>query len=162
MDISTFTIHDLDSEIAVDHRCSTLLKQFHQSLLQEQIDPLEAGQLALGADYFVREFVVGECRENLFEINPVRVRQFAGHWYIIKTLEPNLKELTGILQGVAVFYAYLFQQGWLDEKNHQKIKTYTTNIDFYRQRIDTFWAISGEDGYDNWCQQCSLPQIQDV
>lgn len=158
MDKNSYTIDTLDSEITVDHRCAALLKQFHANLLKEGIEALDAGQIALGADYFLREFVIGTCRENLFELEPIRVRQFAGHWYIIKTLEPNLKELTQILQGVAIFYTYLQQQGAVDSATLEKIKTNSTDIDFYRRRIEGFWEISGDDGYPQWCQECPLPE----
>nr|WP_320115991.1 hypothetical protein [uncultured Desulfuromonas sp.] len=157
MDINSFNIDSLESEIAVDHHCAALLKQFHANLLNEGIEPLDAGQLAHGADYFLREFIIGTCRENLFDIAPVRIRQFAGHWYIIKTLEPNLKELTQILQGVAIFYTYLHQQNKIDISTLEKIKTYSTDIDFYRRRIESFWDIEGDGGYPQWCQDCPLP-----
>ncbi|MCD6526792.1 MAG: hypothetical protein J7K75_07385 [Desulfuromonas sp.] len=156
MNKNNFTITGLDSEIEVDHRCSALLKQFHQQLLQDDIPALDAGQLALGADYFLREFIIGDCRENLLTIDPERVRQFAGHWYIIKTLEPNIKELADILQGVAVFYSYLFDQGWIDEQCQQQIQKNATTLDEYQQRINAFWEIS-DDGYRHWCEACPLP-----
>ena len=158
MDKNTYNIDSLDSEIAVEHRCTALLKQFHANLLTEEIEALDAGQIAHGADYFLREFIIGTCRENLFDIEPVRVQQFAGHWYIVKTLEPNLKELTQILQGISVFYSYLHQQGALDSAKLEKIKTYSTDIDFYRRRIESFWDISGDTGYPQWCQACPLPE----
>lgn len=156
MNKEDFTISGLDSEIAVDHRCSTLLKQFHQQLLVDNVPPLEAGQLAHGADYFLREFIIGDCRENLFNIDPERVRQFAGHWYIIKNLEPNIKELTDILQGVAVFYTYLLEQGMIDDARQQQVQRHATDLDYYRQRINAFWEIS-DDGYHHWCAECPLP-----
>ncbi|MCK7482142.1 MAG: hypothetical protein M0C28_37060 [Candidatus Moduliflexus flocculans] len=36
--------------------------------------------------YFLREFVIAECDDNLFRLPAERVRQFAGHWYIVRTL----------------------------------------------------------------------------
>lgn len=156
MNKEDFTISGLDSEIAVDHRCSTLLKQFHQQLLADNVPPLEAGQLAHGADYFLREFIIGDCRENLFTIDPERVRQFAGHWYIIKNLEPNIKELTDILQGVAVFYTYLLEQGRINDALQQQVQRHATALDYYHQRINAFWEIS-DDGYHHWCAECPLP-----
>lgn len=153
-----FTVTDLDSEIAVDGRCSELLKQFHQQLLQEGIDPLEGGQLANGADYFLRDFIIADRYMNLFTIDPCCVRQFAGHWYIIKNLEPNIKELATILQGVAVFYAYLYQNGHVSQILSEQIQTETADLELYNGRIDQFWQIT-DDGYAAWCQACPLPII---
>lgn len=153
-----FTVTDLDSEITVDARCSKLLKQFHQQLSQEDIDPLEAGQLAHGADYFLRDFIIADRYMNLFTIEPCSVRQFAGHWYIIKNLEPNIKELATILQGVAVFYTYLQQNDYISQALNDQIQKETTNLGYYQERIDQFWDIS-DDGYAAWCQSCPLPTI---
>lgn len=151
-----YTITDLDSEILVDQRCSALLKQFHQQLIEQQFDPLLAGKIAHGADYFLRDFIIGDCRENPLTIQPERVRQFAGHWYIIKTLEPNLKELTDILQGIALFYSYLLQKQAISVGDQQHILQLTAELDFYQQRIDDFWSICA-DGYQQWRDQCPLP-----
>lgn len=153
-----FTVTDLDSEIAVDGRCSELLKQFHQQLLNEEIDPLEAGQLAHGADYFLRDFIIADRYMNLFTIEPICVRQFAGHWYIIKNLEPNIKELATILQGVAVFYSFLYQNNHISQELSEQIQLETASLDFYNERIDQFWKIS-DDGYTPWCNACPLPVI---
>lgn len=158
IDPNDFNINDLDSEIAVDQHCAQLLKQFHQQLCHEGIEALEAGQLAHGADYFLRDFVIADRRKNIFAVDPVCVKQFAGHWYITKNLEPNIKELAGMLQGVAVFYNYLLQQGLIEQAQLEQIVCATAEIDFYRQRIDQFWEIV-DDGYHQWCAACPLPEI---
>ncbi len=157
--IDDFTINDLDSEITVDQRCSTLLKQFHQQLLKDKIEPLEAGQLAHGADYFLRDFIIADRRINIFDVAATNVHQFAGHWYITKNLEPNIKELANMLQGVAVFYTYLLQQQAISAINHEQIQQATANLDFYQQRIEQFWDIC-DDGYSTWCADCPLPEIE--
>jgi len=153
-----FNINDLDSEIRADQHCSKLLKQFHQQLLQDGIDPLEAGQLAHGADYFLRDFVIADRQMNIFQIDHNHIRQFAGHWYITKTLEPNIKELATLLQGVAVFCTYLLQQQLVQQDIHQQIQTATADLDFYQQRIEQFWDIT-DDGYYQWCAACPLPEL---
>lgn len=153
-----FTVTDLDSEITIDGRCSELLKKFHHQLLQEGIDPLEAGQIAHGADYFLRDFIIADRYMNLFTIDPSCVRQFAGHWYIIKNLEPNIKELAAILQGVAVFYAYLQQNDYISQTLSDQIQKETADLDYYKERIEKFWDIS-DDGYTAWCQSCPLQTI---
>ena len=154
-----FAITDLNSEISVDQLCLTLLKQFHQQLLQNSIDPLEAGQLALGADYFLRDFIIADRHMNIFTIDPDCIRQFAGHWYIIKNLEPNIKELASLLQGVGVFYTYLHQNELIAPTIHEHIQHATTDIKFYSQRIDQFLDITG-NGYFSWCKSCPLPDIE--
>ncbi len=158
IDIDDFNICDLDSEIRVDKQCSKLLKQFHLQLLQDDIAPLEAGQLAHGADYFLRDFIIADRRMNLFTIDHSSIRQFAGHWYITKNLEPNIKELTTLLQGIAVFCTYLLQQELLEQEIHRQIQLATAELDFYQQRIDQFWDIS-DDGYHQWCTACPLSEI---
>ncbi|OQY17276.1 MAG: hypothetical protein B6I36_09185 [Desulfobacteraceae bacterium 4572_35.1] len=153
-----FDISNLDSEMAADRHCSNLLKQFHQQLLKEEIDTLEAGQLAHGADYFLRDFIIADRRQNIFKIDPVHIKQFAGHWYIIKNLEPNIKELATILQGVAVFYSYLLQLNCIEQTRHDQIISATAELNFYQQRIDQFWDIC-DDGYHAWRGACPLPSI---
>ncbi|MDY0191736.1 MAG: hypothetical protein RBR22_13500 [Desulfuromonas sp.] len=158
INIADFNISDLDSEIKVDQQCSKLLQQFHAQLLQDEIEPLVAGQLAHGADYFLRDFIIADRQMNIFTVDHNSVRQFAGHWYIIKNLEPNIKELANLLQGVAVFYTYLHQLELLEQDIHTQIQLATAELDFYQQRIDQFWDIS-DDGYHQWCAACPLPEI---
>lgn len=154
-----FTITDLASELLVDRQCSTLLKQFHQQLLKDDIAPLEAGQLALGADYFLRDFIIGDRHMNIFTIDPDCVRQFAGHWYIIKNLDPNIKELTSLLQGVGVFYTYLRQQELITSTLNEHIQPATLDLEFYHQRIEQFLDIT-DNGYSAWCKSCPLPKTE--
>ncbi|MEA3465026.1 MAG: hypothetical protein U9R29_03325 [Thermodesulfobacteriota bacterium] len=154
-----FTITDLESELVVDKQCSTILQQFHQQLLKDDIDPFEAGQLALGADYFLRDFIIGDRHLNIFTIDPDCVKQFAGHWYIIKNLEPNIKELTSLLQGIGVFYTYLLQQELITSTLNDHIQTATLDLPFYHQRIEQFLDITG-DGYLCWCKECPLPRLE--
>ncbi len=107
-----FDIDDLQDEIRVDELCGRLLRFFYLDLMErEAMSSAEAGALAHGADYFLREFIIPDRRENIFELRPGRVRQFAGTWYIIRNMEPNMAELTGILNGVEAFYRYCWRLG---------------------------------------------------
>ncbi len=152
-----FNITCLEDEIRADQLCTELLKPFHAYLMEQQDeDPLSAGTLARGADHFLREFVIGDRRENPFHLQPERVRQFAGNWYIIKTLEPNIAELGDILEGVAAFYRWLADQNLYDTAQAEKVTWHCQQLDFYQQRIDQFWEIEG-DGYSNWNSACPLP-----
>ncbi len=151
-----WSILTLDDEIRVDQLCQQLLKEFHQYLLGSLgHDQLTAGALARGADYFLRDFVIDRLRTNVFLISAEQVRGFAGNWYIHQALEPNAKELGDTLQGVAAFYRYCFAQGWIEEYQFREIERACEHLDFYRERIEGFHALTGDD-YDLWCRVCPL------
>lgn len=155
-DRRNYQVDNLDSEIRAEQYCAQLLKLFHQYLLQEQgIEPLDAGSRAAGADYFLREFTIGRCRDNIFAATAERIRQFAGNWYIISTLEPNMCELESILQGVASFYGYCAIHQLVERETAEQIAQSCELHDYYRQRIEDFHNISG-NGYNQWNQACPL------
>lgn len=151
-----YNVETLDDEIRVDKLCFDLLRHLYQELTQQsKTAPEQAGELCHGADYFLREFIVADRRINLFEAKPIHVRQFAGHWYIIRTTEPNLTELKGILSGTAEFYRFLARQELITETMANEITFQCRELDYYQQRIDDFWAIEG-DGYNDWRQACPV------
>lgn len=151
-----WSIFTLDDEIRVDRLCQSLLKDFHLHLLEEQqLDPLAAGSLTRGADYFLRNFVIDRLRTNIFLISAEQVRGFAGNWYIHQALEPNAKEMDATLQGIAAFYSYCNRQGWIEDYEVKEIEQACEHLDFYRERIDSFHALTGDD-YDLWCRVCPL------
>jgi hypothetical protein len=153
---SDYDIDGLDDEIRVDQLCVDLLRRLYQDLTREnRMSPELAGECCHGADYFLREFVISDRQENLFNIEPIRIRQFAGHWYITRTPEPNLTELKKILAGTAELYHYLARQEMIDETLASGIASQCRDLDYYQQRVDDFWAIEG-DGYDVWRQSCPL------
>ena len=159
--ISDYNIHTLDDEIRVDKLCVDLLRHLYQDLtVCGKKPPLQAGPLCQGADYFLREFVIGNRHENLFTVQAERVRQFAGHWYIIRTPEPNLEELHQILDGTAEFYLFLARQGLVAAETAAVIASACGEFDYYRQRIEDFWAIEN-DGYAAWRQACPLEPAAD-
>jgi hypothetical protein len=119
-------------------------------------DPQTVGELCQGADYFLREFIVAECGDNLFSLPPERVRQFAGHWYIVRTLEPNPRELAGILGGIAACYQTLANVGLVEQPRAEAIAVACADLPAYSQRIDDFWAIT-DDGFARWRSVCPLP-----
>ena len=154
-----YNIRSLDDEIRVDKLCIDLLRRLNQELTRQSGKASEqAGEICHGADYFLREFIIGECCENLFAIEAIRVRQFAGHWYIIRTTEPNLKELKSILSGTEEIYRILLRQCLISDVSANKITSQCQELDYYQQRIEEFWAIEG-DGYDAWRQACPLQSI---
>lgn len=150
-----FNIICLDDEIRVDGLCGRLLQTFCRDLVNAGEEPLRAGQLARGADYFLRDFVIADRRDNLFRLDPLRVRQFAGHWYIIRNLEPNIAELREMLTGVEAFYRYCAHHGKVTPLTAEAIAQACHDLDYYAARIETFWAISG-DGFSAWEKECPL------
>ena len=151
-----FTITDLQDEIRVDGLCQKLLKHFHRHLLATaEFNPLEAGSLAKGADYFLRDFVIDSLRGNIFAVTAFQVRGFAGNWYIHRTLEPNLKELESILRGVVLLYRFCATNGWINPSVSDEIGSVCTDLDYFQHRIDSFHDLAGDD-YPNWCKECPL------
>jgi len=153
-----FEIRDFDDEIRIDGQCVRLLLAVRDHLVAHQgLAPLEAGALCQGADYFLREFIIAECHDNLFRLPAERVRQFAGHWYIVRTLEPNVGELAAILAGIDGCYRILADHGLIAPESRTAIGRACADLPYYQQRIDDFWAIEG-DGFTPWRAACPLPE----
>ena len=156
-----YNIQKLDDEIRVDKLSVDLLRHLYQDLTQQRsVSPERAGGFCQGADYFLREFIIPDRCENLFAVEALHIRQFAGHWYIVRTPEPNLTELTKILTGTAEFYSFLSRQQLVSEVAANEITSQCREFDYYQQRIDDFWAIK-DDGYTAWQQACPLELITD-
>ena len=153
-----FDISDLTDEIRVDSMCQKLLKHFHRHVLcsGNNLSEREAGALAHGADYFVRDFVIDGLRINIFTLTAKHVRGFAGNWYIHRTLEPNTIELESILRGTAEFYRFCADCGWVSAPVSEEICAACSDLDYYRLRINSFHDLTGDD-YVDWCQECPLP-----
>jgi len=153
-DIQDFNISDLDDEIRTDILCVEFLTAFHQHLLDNlELDPLIAGSRARGADYFLRDFIIADRRDNIFLIKPERIRQFAGNWYILSNMEPNMVELGDMLAGIAVFYEYCLDLGLIDNETGKEIAAHCLAVQYYTERIESFHAISG-DGFIAWNDGC--------
>jgi hypothetical protein len=150
-----FDITSVEDEIRADGLCKELLMEFYHTLQESGLDPAQATLAANSADYFVRDFIVGFKRCNLFTETPGLVRQFAGNWYIVNTVEPDPEELAGHLAGVARFYLYLSELGLISVEFLKLINDECSDSLFYNSRIDSFWAITG-DGYLEWEKVCSL------
>ncbi len=151
-----FEIKDLQDEIRVDRLCSDFLRTFFLDLVERSgLSPEQASPLAYGADHFLREFVIPDRQENIFRLSPGRVRQFAGNWYIVKTMEPNMTELRGILEGTQAFYEYCHRCGLVSGEFLEDLRRDCADLDFYAARIEAFWAIEG-DGYLSWDRACRI------
>lgn len=158
---SDFTIRSLEDEIRVDQGCQALLHHFKQYLTSSlDLTALEAGELCHGADFFLRDFLVADRHDNLFDIDPNRIRQFGGHWYIVRSLEPNVKELTSILAGTKSFYRFLAEHDMVGDLLVESIVTLCQDTDYFKKRIDDYWTIQG-DGYDEWREACPLETVKD-
>ena len=145
-----YSIYTLEDEIRADQLCSLLLKQFHRFLLEHHgLEPIQAGTFALGADYFLRDFVISNQRANIFDITAVSIRQFAGHWYIVSNLEPNLAELGNLLKGTEAFFSYCAELQLIDPEQMTAVAEACQDLDYYRGRIESFLDITG-DGYIAW------------
>ena len=152
----SYAIKTLEDEIRVDKLCKLLLQQYHQYLLENNnISPLQAGAHASGADYFLRDFMIDNRRINILEISPELIHRFAGNWYIISTLEPNMSELESILLGIQAFYHFCAEQKMVAPEKAEEIQQACSRIDYYRQRIDSFNEITG-DGFIAWNSSCPL------
>lgn len=147
----------LADEIRIDRLCALLLQTFCRERIAAGCDPLRAGALARGADYFLREFVIDNRRDNLFLLPAGRVRQFAANWYIINTLEPNRSELAEVLAGVEAFYSFCREHGKVTDTCYRQVAAECTDLDYYEARIESFWAIR-DDGYLTWDAACPLIQ----
>jgi len=154
--INDFTIAGLDDEIEADKLCVEFISAFHKHLLNDKgVDPLIAGSRARGVDYFLRDFIIADRRENIFLIESDRVRQFGGNWYIISNMEPNMEELGEILAGVAAFYEYCNALELIDKGTHDEIAAHCLALSYYQERIDAFHDIT-DDGFIKWNAACPV------
>jgi hypothetical protein len=150
-----FTIVTGEDYPRVDTLCRKLLLSFYEDLLADGLSPEEATTLANGADYYVRDFLI-DCKGlNLFDERPGIVRQFAGNWYIVNTIEPDIDLLSRHLQGVRAFYGYLCKQGLISDEFLSIIGSECDLLSYYEERIETFWKIEG-DGFFAWEKECTL------
>jgi hypothetical protein len=145
----------MEDEVRVDNLCKDLLRRFYDETLGAGMSPEEATALAGGADYFVRDFVVSIKNRSIFEERAGIVRQFAGNWYIVNTLDPSADEIEGYLAGIREFYRFLHGHQLISLKFLQAIEAECSDIEYYAGRIESFWAIKG-DGYYVWEKECSL------
>lgn len=150
-----FTIVTLDDELRVDALCRDLLMEFYRERLQNGLDENEATQLANSADYFIRDYVIGFRQFNILSESTGLVRTFAGNWYIVNTIEPKSDEIAAHLRGIREFYHFLHRKGMIEGSFLATIDRECTDLDYYWQRIESFWDIKG-DGYYDWEAACSL------
>jgi hypothetical protein len=152
-----FTPVTQEDYLRVDNLCRELLLLFYEELQAVGISPEEATALASGADYFILNFLVDFKGYNLFDERPGIVRQFAGNWYIVNTLEPDIAHLDLHLRGVKAFYRFLCDHRLISAGYLQEIEKECVDLDYYEGRIESFWAIEG-DGFLSWERECTLKE----
>lgn len=157
VDKDEFGLGTLEDELRVDGLCKKMLMHFYFQLIEDGTAPDQATLLANSADYYVRDFVVACRQRNLFDERPGIVRQFAGNWYIVNTLEPGIAELAGHLDGIRAFYRFLRSRDLISAEFLGEIEEECSDTDFYVGRITSFWEIKG-DGYGAWERECTLKE----
>ncbi|RII27725.1 MAG: hypothetical protein CXR31_05715 [Geobacter sp.] len=150
-----FDQETLEDSLRVDSLCQDLLRRFYDALLDGGMSPEEATSMASGADYYIRDFVVDNRVLNIFDERPGLVRQFAGNWYIVNTIEPDIAQLGRYLAGILSFYRYLHNLKLISSSFLRRAEQECGDLPFYESRIESFWAIKG-DGYVAWEKSCSL------
>ncbi len=150
-----FDVTTLEDELRVDGLCRELLLSFYYERVGAGIGEHEATLLANSADYYLRDYLIGARQLNILHPVTGNVRRFAGNWYIVNTLDPDIEELQMHLDGIREFYSYLARLEAVSEHFRSSIETECSDLDYYRGRIDSFWSISG-DGYYEWRNECPL------
>jgi len=150
-----FAIVTGEDYLRVDNLCKGLLMSFYEHLLAGGLAPEEATILANGADYFVRDFLVDYKGYNLFDERPGIVRQFAGNWYIVNTIDPDITHLSRHLQGIRAFYGFLCDKKLISVGYLLNLEKECGILSFYEARIESFWKIEG-DGFASWERECTL------
>ncbi|MBU5612594.1 hypothetical protein [Geomonas azotofigens] len=155
VDKRDFVPTTLEDEVRVDKLVSDLLHRFYEEIQLTGMSPEQATALAGAADYFTRDFVVSIKARSIFDERPGIVRQFAGNWYIVNTMEPLASEIDGYLAGIREFYRFLYGHRLISLKFLQAIEAECADLDYYAGRIESFWDIVG-DGYNAWERECTL------
>ncbi len=155
-----FNLYAPDDFLRVDHLCKGLLFRFYEQLQREGLSPEEATVLASGADYFIRDFVVDHKMFNIFDEMPGIVRQFAGNWFIINSVEPDIAQLARHLHGIRAFYRFLHNHRMISAAYLWNVEKECDDLSYYERRIASFLDIEG-DGYFAWEKECSLQESDD-
>jgi len=150
-----FILGSIEEEIRVDASCQALLEQFYQHLLKIGYNLELASDLAFCADYYLRDYLVDFARQNVVRPQPGIVRCFAATWYITRTLDPDFVVLERYLEGIRRFYRFLNNKHLVSKEELTFIEDEIGQTDYYRHRIETFLAVSG-DGYTDWLAECPL------
>lgn len=150
-----FDLGSLEDELQVDSHCQSLLNHYYQYLQLHGKSAQQASDLAFCADYYVRDYVVDFCRQNLMRPQAGLVKRFAATWYITRTLDPEMPLLERHLVAIAEFYVFLHSLHYISQDELDAVLEETSLTDYYSARIDAFLAIHG-DLYIAWEAECPL------
>ncbi|BCS53753.1 hypothetical protein [Geobacter sp. SVR] len=150
-----FEFASMEEELQVDERCQSLLYSFYQYLQASGMAPEAASELAFSADYYLRDYLLDFARQNVMRPKPGIVRLFAATWFVTHTLDPEMKVLERHLEAIRQFYRFLHGQHFISVEELAGIEHEAAQLDYYRQRIESFLAIHG-DGYFAWEAECPL------
>ena len=148
-----FEFDTIDEELLVDGRCQQILKQFYLFLQQQGMVAEQASELAFSADLYLRDYLIDFGRQNIVRPKPGIVTTFAGSWFITHTLDPDLAMLERHLTALSELYRYMHRQHLVSAEELSFILEEAAQIEFYRQRIDSFLNLTGE-GFVAWDAGC--------
>lgn len=150
-----FDFTTTEDELRVDERCQALLYNFFQDLQARGLTPEQASDLSYSADFYLRDYLLDFCRLNVVTPEPGLIKKFAATWFIKTTLDPEMAVLERHLVAIRELYRFMHRQHFITREMLLFLETETENLEYYRQRIESFNAITG-DGYAAWEAQCSL------
>lgn len=150
-----FELGSLQDELLVDSYCQSLLYQYFQYIQLQGESIQRASDFAFCADYYLRDYVIDFCQQNIMRPEIGLVKRFAATWYITHTLDPEITLLERHLEAIAALYTFLYSLHHisLDELNFILLET--SDKYYYSKRIDGFLLIHG-DGYFKWEAECPL------
>lgn len=155
-----FDFTTLEDELRVDQHCRLLLKEFYDWLLARGDSPERASALTYCVDYYLRDYLMDALRCNVLRCKPGLVRCFGGTWHITRTIDPEIALLEQHLDGILAYYAYLLESGLITMQEMAMVEAECFDRDWYRNRIDTFLNLQGDD-YDSWEKGCSFRSLME-
>jgi len=151
-----FDFASLEEELRVDERCQSLLNSFYHQMQINGQSSQSASDLAYGADYYLRNYLLDFARQNVVRPKPGIVRYFAASWFITHTLAPEPEVLDQHLTAILEFYRFLHHQHYISAEELLSIEDEVADSTYYHQRIEQFLAIVG-DGFFSWDAECPSP-----
>lgn len=148
-----FEFDTIEEELLVDGRCQQILKQFYFFLQQQGMAAEKASELAFSADLYLRDYLIDFGRQNIVRPQPGVVTTFAGSWYITHTLDPDFAGLERHIAAIVELYRYMHRQHLISAYELAFLLKEASELDFFRQRIDSFLNLTGE-GFVVWNAGC--------
>ncbi|MBW4055536.1 MAG: hypothetical protein HIU83_09035 [Proteobacteria bacterium] len=148
-----FEFETIDEELQVDGRCQQILKQFYLFLQQQGMAAEQASEMAFSADLYLRDYLIDFGRQNIVRPQPGIITKFAGSWFITHTLDPEFVALERHLTALSELYRFMHRQHLISFEELSYLLDEAGQLDFYRQRIDSFLNLSG-DGFVAWDAIC--------